>query len=283
MFSPTSLIAREGGCFRCALRLAGSLSLQSYTDISTEELSPHLTHTSDPCTLCFGILNPNNFLQDFVSKINQSGHEYNDYKFQVQLPISLYLRQEFIKAKFKLEGIPVTRVIDIKDAFKWVFSPILAKALDKRFNNDSDFFINITFSSDDADLEIKALENHIPNLKVKPSRKDRKEKKTSLSTGALNTWLGSISPERLLSLVPCINSHQAQVEVECSYSPIYLAGNYLKFSRKISQSPWLIDGEEEIDNLQDVISFHIKAAFDASSAILHASVIAILGSRRCRR
>lgn len=42
--------------------------------------------------------------------------------------------------------------------------------------------------------------------------------------------------------------------VTCKQSPIYLAGRYCKYSRELSQSPWIIDGVKNMEtSVQEII------------------------------
>ncbi|CAG9330792.1 PUS10 [Blepharisma stoltei] len=58
---------------------------------------------------------------------------------------------------------------------------------------------------------------------------------------------------------------------ENSNPKIYLAGNYLKYSRQISQSPWLVDETAKIESLEEIIGHPLKEISQSASAILHAS------------
>lgn len=42
--------------------------------------------------------------------------------------------------------------------------------------------------------------------------------------------------------------------VTCKQSPIYVAGRYCKYSRELSQSPWIIDGVKTMEtSVQEII------------------------------
>lgn len=42
--------------------------------------------------------------------------------------------------------------------------------------------------------------------------------------------------------------------IECKHSPIYIAGRYCKYSRELSQSPWIIDGVKTMEtSVQELI------------------------------
>lgn len=247
----SSLVLSEGGCFRCALRFSGDVSIQSYLSAQAES---HQNH----CSLCLGILNPSKLLCAVLEKVNQSGYEHSDYKFQVTLPPIVYLRQEWIYGKCKLSGISLDRVIDIKDAFKWVFSPSIGQQINKAFSVNSDFRVNIDFSSPESQSEIDEF-----YTQFKCSKKE-----------SLQTIFKSVNPERLVSTFPVLKPFNYNMQLGVSHGPIYIYGHYLKLARNISQTPWNIDGDNEItDSVQDAISRVLTNTFQGSAGILHSSVI----------
>ena len=251
------LILNEGGCFRCALRFSGEISMPTYFNLQSD-ISAHLTHTSAPCTICLGILNPASMLPQVLPKIQQSGYEFKDYKFQVSLPSIIYLRQEWIHGKCKLSGIPVGRVVEIKDVFKWVFSPSIAQELQKVFSIQSDFKVNINFICPESDQELHEI---YKQFHINPKE-------------SLQTIFKSINPERIITSMPVLKHYNLDLNVDCSHNPIYLYGNYLKLSRNISQTPWSHEGENEVkDSVQDCLSRIMTDELKGTAGILHSSVI----------
>lgn len=56
-----------------------------------------------------------------------------------------------------------------------------------------------------------------------------------------------VPPEVPTKSVKCKN-------IECKHNPIYMAGRYCKFSRNLSQSPWIIDGVKTMEtSVQEII------------------------------
>lgn len=54
---------------------------------------------------------------------------------------------------------------------------------------------------------------------------------------------------------------------------MYLGGSYLKFSRRVSQSPWLIEGEDQPTlSVQELVGGPMQEAFACASYLLHGSV-----------
>lgn len=51
-------------------------------------------------------------------------------------------------------------------------------------------------------------------------------------------------------------------DIECKHDSIFFAGRYLKFSRELSQSPWIIDGVKAMEtSVQEIIFEGMKNLF----------------------
>ena len=271
MHTAFKLVLQEGGCYRCALRFLGERTASAYACPTNGNLSRYLTETSSPCVVCLGLLSTSQYLQKCVESIQQSNYEFKDYKLHVSIPAALYLRQEWLKGMCSVQGISVPLVTDIKEVFKWVFSPDLSEKLQRPFNSDSRFHISLNFCSKESEQEVKNLSSEIPNLMVKPPR-NKKNLPPQISSSALNKWLGSTAAEKLVALVPRFNYYSLDLEVECSHLPIYVGGNYMKYSRVVSQSPWTVEGEVMPEtSVQDCIGNVLKEAYKAQDSILHAA------------
>lgn len=52
------------------------------------------------------------------------------------------------------------------------------------------------------------------------------------------------------------------VSVECKHNPIYFAARYCKYSRELSQSPWIIDGVKTMEtSVQEIIFKELSDVF----------------------
>ena len=244
----SALVLNEGGCLRCALRLAGEISMASY------QTTPE---TKCTCPFCLGILYPTQYTQQTIDSIQSFDSEFTDYKFQVTLPPIIYLRHEWLLGKFKVSGIPLDRIVDIKDVFKWVFSPVIGQMISKPFNLNSEFRLNFAFECPDSSFEIEEFFNEFGG----------KKKESML------TVFKGVNSERILNRFQVLKAYEVGVKVECNLAPVYVTGNYLKLSRKVSQTPWSVEGGSEVvDSVQDCIGRVVCKEFAATGCVLHASV-----------
>lgn len=50
--------------------------------------------------------------------------------------------------------------------------------------------------------------------------------------------------------------------IECKHDPIYFAGRYCKYSRELSQTPWIVDGVKTMEtSLQEIIFEQLNKVF----------------------
>ncbi|ESP01315.1 hypothetical protein LOTGIDRAFT_111864, partial [Lottia gigantea] len=151
--------------------------------------------------------------------------------------------------------IPEDEISSIKDVWKWLCGPELSSHLKSVFNPKSPFEISIVFDYEDSDKECNFLISTNPN-------EFQRRKKSTYEIFTRTAVLKSVSsiPDNLFKKYyqcPCIKPvKEISYIIDCNYDAIYIAGRYNKYSRTLSQTPWLIDGkrktissvEEEICN-----------------------------------
>ncbi|CDW74628.1 trna pseudouridine synthase pus10 [Stylonychia lemnae] len=174
--------------------------------------------------------------------------------------------------------------LDFKEVYKWIVSPILVRKLDVSANLDGSFLINVNFCNrdqnalDNPDSEaaiIDKLQNDLNELgiskvknqygskwKNKKNKKDDKEEekqqvKSQMGAEQILVLLSKtpLSLMMELSIVRDGTNYTLnllrQLSVECTQDSLLLYGRYIKHSREVSQTPWLIEardiGREDID------------------------------------
>lgn len=75
------------------------------------------------------------------------------------------------------------------------------------------------------------------------------------STASLYKLNATVPPEIPVAGLKCKS-------IECKHNPIYFAGRYCKFSRELSQSPWIIDGVKTMEtSVQELIFEQFDSIF----------------------
>jgi tRNA pseudouridine synthase 10 len=217
------------------------------------------------CYVCLDLLTPKaEFISKAVDRVRQAGFEFSSFKLQVSLPPVVYFRDACAKSSHSL------KVVDVKDAFKWLYAPILAAELNSNFDADSGFVVSLVYEADNNDAELSQL-----NLKAAKKRGHKTVKTSRVSINSVVKALSQMSQEHLEALKHTwqVQPQVLSVEVEVSAAPIYVMGNYLKLSRNFSQSPWSLEDRKEFEgNVEDILAGPLKEAYQARGHTFYSSV-----------
>lgn len=251
-------------CPLCKLRLSFNFHPLAYQEAQ---------EVDQDCFVCLGMLTPlrrPDLIEEVVKQVKSSGYEFESVRLNVTIPGIVLVRDAFAK-----QGLD-SKAVDVKDAFKWVFGPLLAARLGCKFDADANFSVSLVYDTDNNEAELKQLKL-IPSAK----RRGRKAvKRTRTTLNSISKALGQMSAEVIGSHKASwqVQPHVLRVEVrpmqvECSSSPMYISGSYVKLSRNFSQSPWALDDRKEFEgNVEDVLAAPLKAAYQASTHTFYSSV-----------
>lgn len=167
--------------------------------------------------------------------------------------------------------------IDIKVVIKWILAPLIAKELNCKSNVTDDFVININFWNFSDTMEVfMPFKDFMRDYDKRPSKKlkvDKQKPETVAITNhnidtilklPTNIVLNKLGDESLT-----IN-YSTSTDIEVCSSNVYFCGNYLKFKRNLSQTPWQIDGKRLYDtSLSEEIDRIVSPYFNAISHKFH--------------
>ena len=173
-------------CPRCALRFAAIRDAGLYT-LSNADLEQRLAagdHTaaaeatsaaSGACPLCVGCLEAcvnDESIATLAERATAEGYEMRSFAIAVSLPVSLLVRQRAgwlhldqlhreassdadaaAVATAPPPPLPFDRVVELKDAFRWVIAPKLAARLSLTYDPSSAVSFHISASSSACDAE----------------------------------------------------------------------------------------------------------------------------------
>jgi len=189
----------------------------------------------------------------FVQKEIQNEEKYKEEQ-----------EQQEIKKFFDLKE---NATIDIKTAVKWVLAPNLATHLNVAPIADDRFIINLQYKNPELDVtEFAPYEKLISQAHIDQwQERIQKKLKHNLPQPELRkvnfTEPSNSNQERILNLPsyafmslhsdekgnylpPKTVTQELQFDLDCSHAAVFVMGNYLKFSRLLSQSPWEVDGKK---------------------------------------
>lgn len=248
-------------CGRCALRLASGSTYEGF-------MAAREVRSRPDCPACLGLLDHESYIDKVVAEVKAGQYEFEDYRLTVAVPASLFLRQHWLQSQAK-----ATLCADVKDVLKWGLSYDLARRLDKPFSPASPFLIQLSFLSPQADQDLYQFKSLIPGLIIN----ERKTKKNTPDEFSLRAMQESLkhTPDAWTSALSHYEPQTCPVDLQVALSmqPVFLAGSYMKYSRRLSQSPWLIEGEDKpMSSVQEILGEPLKAAFACESYTLHGSV-----------
>ncbi|GAB6021556.1 Putative tRNA pseudouridine synthase Pus10 [Chamberlinius hualienensis] len=279
-----------GCCNKCILRFIGVKNIYVYaTDSSVEQMvndtfliSSDVDETTPRkkpkllgCVACLGILSElcdQTTVNHIVSQVESAGNESETFLLSVVTPICLQLRQFSVllhlKEKFpdvykliKLDDIPL-----VKEVWKWSMGSLVENQLQMKFSIESPLDIIIAFDYVDDITECNELENIIKCEKPK-WKKNRQWSRASIATFLTNEKADQLKHPPLHPDNCCKIQH-----VTATHSAIYLAGRYNKYSRTLSQTPWIIDGVKHAEtSVQEQICEYIQPWMKPDEIVFSAS------------
>lgn len=234
------------------------------------------------CTICLGILQfphelclkgrifeESSSIDIFVDKITEfikkENYQLDGFFLEVSIPTVIVANERSIWLHMKknydgeawLKDKVLCEQISLKDALKLSITPSLEKKLRVKSGANS-FHIRLTYTHSEASL---ALRNALREAHSSKRRRTERENMENFSgNGQLDSsvQLCSISDAVTLKelngleddifckrfeLPPKEVSQSCQLVTTCYRVPMFIGGRYLKLSRKVSQTRWIIDDE----------------------------------------
>ncbi|XP_074373005.1 uncharacterized protein LOC141713470 [Apium graveolens] len=259
------------------------------------------------CRICLGILqflyyNQQNVLvkrdsaRDFALTIadfvKQDGHVADNFSLELSLPPLILENEEsvlsIIKKKYHSEEwyqkIVNSELISTKDVLKLSLTSPLESLMGVK-SGLSSFRIRLTYTNIDASKDGKSVENIqcnkrrktdnvmesgcvVPSADIENSNVCSSDEHGSLKSfptkGLQNHKITDLHLEKVKQ--PC------HLTFACSKAPIYIGGRYLKYSRNVSQSRWIIDDERMGEaSVEEIIGGNILPTCQGDGYKFHAA------------
>ncbi|TNV80047.1 hypothetical protein FGO68_gene15427 [Halteria grandinella] len=259
------------------------------------------------CTICRGVLQHcNTHLETLCTQVSTQAFEYTDFKITFSISIIAYLKrllvigmaEEELGKAFRYKQTKDRSVVDFKEVYKWIMSPLIAKRLNVPANLDGTFLIHVSFAQREEgggafheNTVIQGVQNEMESFsgmlgkgakwKAKQDWKHKKDNHANQS-GAVKGAEQVISSVSKLALpllkeLDVFKSQEiAQIDlntlmsVDCTMDNILLYGRYVKLSREVSQTPWNL-GTKRMHSVQALISDNLLPIFGSKQAFLHAA------------
>ncbi|XP_075992834.1 tRNA pseudouridine synthase Pus10-like isoform X4 [Anticarsia gemmatalis] len=164
---------------------------------------------------------------------------------------------------------PNESVMPLKEAWKWSFGRRLAARVDKQLDSGAvaPLLVTLTVEYPDDLQELEVLKSLAPAL-FESRSKQRRRFAVEFTRRVVEQALGRVTLAALRGLAPPAPrppraaAPARPVAAQAQRAPLYLAGRYLKLSRDLPQTPWLVAGRRMMDSsVQEIIFEPVAAAY----------------------
>jgi tRNA pseudouridine synthase 10 len=287
-------------CPRCIMRFLGDTLQESYRQTGPELIKWRaqyldggakddgvvecVSKDSFICVACIGILQDNycseTYHKHLFEIVQKQDFQFASYYLSLSIPVPLILREfaVFLKLKELLPNIYQDTVKDditpIKEAWKWASGPAMSRLLRVPFDQRSLFEVKLNFAHPDLEKECHFLYDLFPD--VFRQRKNNKHGWEVFTRVNVPNALDIMGDEKFQRNYHCppreLSAPCDCTSVVCTHEAIFVAGRYNKYSRDLSQTPWVVDGERRTESsIEEMICIHLKDATKAKEYKLSAS------------
>jgi len=208
------------------------------------------------CTVCFGMFQDlfiKNTVEKVKNEINISKRQFNSYQLFYTIPVQLKVFETLFLQK--AEGVlkDVSTTYDTKFILKLVYDPLLNTIMgNERKNESSGLQISLFYKHKDSEelLYPEILKKYRKQKKVKHGPWWKNKKKTFQvnnldlpSIAEVNSFIEDHKKEELIEKCKSVIISSCEIEVGLKHTSLYVGGRYNKYSRELSQTPWVIDGK----------------------------------------
>ncbi|XP_037958737.1 putative tRNA pseudouridine synthase Pus10 [Teleopsis dalmanni] len=245
-----------------------------YSDIicNNDDELPKKKQRSNVCTTCLGLFSKE-FQEKLIAAILKQGleeHECSSIVVAISTPIILQVRQlsMWFALRQKFEHINTERPPDVplKEAIKLIINPILCEKLHKNYDVNG-IMISVTLMHNQNSEEISNLEKlnkHLYREKHENQQMSRVWIEKHYTPGIVDVDLY----KKFITVPPPIPNDSLYItSISVTGPTVYIAGRYRKLSRKLSHTPWLLNGIRVMeDSVEEIIIRSIVPHFCAEQS-----------------
>jgi tRNA U54 and U55 pseudouridine synthase Pus10 len=243
------------------------------SNISKEEVLKRKSRVD--CNFCFGIFEFDLY-KDLISEVKRKivDYDHTDFKFSFSFSFIFdfvhYFWKLFFKKnkEYKIANTSLIEPNSLKLTLKHIFVPYLAKEIHETFNLESDLKLDICFEFPQSIYdEVNAMFKYLnKNFVLNPSDKQKTNIGLKPILDMPNSLLLAVFQKFEFYNIASRLNPKVGIDKVLTFvkDPLYLKGNYNKFSREIGQSPWEINGERVCSSsVEEEMKFVIIKKFEA--------------------
>ncbi|VVC24334.1 Pseudouridine synthase, catalytic domain [Cinara cedri] len=248
----------EIGCCRvCAVRhltKPSVVDVKTLLTVSEQDRDEPKRQKINPCIACLGLFQypqKDKIINKIISHLKTSDYDSDTFNLAFNLPMCTIIRGHSIalyvsKSRISFNPTFPTAFVCVKDAWKLMAEDAIMKSTNKRFDVHSPLLVTVSFSYKDIKNECDCL-----NTIVKLSNKNLQSILSQIDNNDFISQYGKIPsiPESTIEFKSVDSRHES----------VYLAGRYNKWSRTLSQTPWIVDKERRLESsVEEIIYEPIK-------------------------
>ncbi|KAI3797300.1 hypothetical protein L1987_32556 [Smallanthus sonchifolius] len=210
------------------------------------------------------------FAMVVAESVKEKYHEIASFTLEVSLPtlitenesvILSHMKKKYASEVWFQEKFSFEHIISVKDALKLSITPSLETLLGVK-SSVSDFRIRLTYEHVDApSAENRTGKNHC-NKRIKSGNGFVKCTNETVQSGDVSDFNFQLQKVGQ----PC------HMTLTFSTAPVYIGGRYLKLSRNVSQTRWIIDDERKGDaSVEELIGENILPTCNGDGYKFHAA------------
>ncbi|XP_027940830.1 putative tRNA pseudouridine synthase Pus10 isoform X1 [Vigna unguiculata] len=276
----------EGVCARCIFRLFGLQGRVYASSPSLSSVSSLSATTHQLCTLCFGILQFTYYSDDtqtllqnqnlpllIADTVKRHAYQFHTFSLEVSIPpiilsndnsLRSYMKTKFGSQSWFQENLH-TGCISTKDALKFSLIYPLENLLECK-SSMGPFRIRLTYTHTKAS---KGDQNRSDSAETCKRRKIGES--NVVAEIPVGNSLENDSSDGCEFLLEKANE-PCHFTFYCYRTPFYFGGRYLKYSRNVSQTCWIIDDERMGEaSVEEIIGGKILQACQGDSFKFHAA------------
>ena len=207
------------------------------------------------CSLCLGTNSRvaiTDLAQRIAEELQHAQYKVDTYNLSIVFPPSVLVRQRAIALHHNL----AVSNVQLKDTLRAALAEELASVTGLTHGPQSPFNIALDFVHPETESESQSIMKLYP--KCFEVLVPKGTKVTRMSLAAMQKALGVMEEEdyRTHNLwpPPGVDTPMKCARVTFSHEPVLIGGRYCKFSRHLSQTPWMVDGEKKMEtSVQELI------------------------------
>lgn len=250
-------LLKFGCCRVCIVRhltKPSTINVKTLIAASKQENDEPKRIKKNPCIACLGLFqNPqkDDIINNIIFYLKTSKYDSDTFNLAFNLPMCTIIRGHSIalyvsKLRITFNSMFPTAFVCAKDAWKLMAEDAIVKATGKRFDVHSPLLVTVGFHYEDKKDECECL-----NAFIKLSNKNLQNILLHMDNNDFVNQYGEIPsvPESIIEFK----------SVEARHESVYIAGRYNKWSRTLSQTPWIVDQKRRLESsVEEIISDPIK-------------------------